>query len=186
MINKNDIIIHRLQPAELQLCQNYAKLAEIGGISQIRAGKSRSQELSTDQLIGQIGQYVGTCWLTGNQHQYQLSRWVANQYPYSGDGGTDILGANVDFKASRLSMSRPISEHHLLVRPAERKKNYLYILILVDLKNLLVYLVGWASEADLPQQVEIDGQFLGAYKLIAKNLNQLMPLRWFASSGLTT
>lgn len=179
MISKDDIITHRLAPWELALCKRHAQAAEIGGTSHIRTGEDRAKELSRDQLVGQIGQYVGTHWLTGGHHLYQISRWVANQYPYSGDGGTDIPGANIDFKASRLAMTRPISQHHLLVRPAERGPGRVYVLILVELTTSVAYLVGWAKDADLPSEVEQGGPFDGTHKLAAAELHPLPPLRWF-------
>lgn len=184
MIETQDIITVRLGKASLRLIEKHARLAEMGGVSRVRPDRQdRVDSLKTDQLVGQIGQYAGSKWMTGSAEPYRLSRWVANQNPDRGDGGSDILGSNIDFKASLVRRSdRSLLQYNLPVRPHERHGGWIYVLVLVtDLQpqvSAVANLMGWVMDEDLPEQPNANGVFRGAYVVPAKNLKPLPKFSW--------
>lgn len=154
----------------------HAGQAEIGGKSNVRKAKARADELANDQFVGQLGQVGLHMYLYGNLVHYEAGRWMQNQFPNVGDGGFDIPGALVDVKTSLVRTDLPLLEHRLPVRPKERHDNAVYILAL--LQSPYVNLIGWASDAELPDQPEFNGPFQGAYVLKAHELNPLMPIQY--------
>jgi hypothetical protein len=183
MIDENSIISMNLGKAEMSLIRRMARAAEVGGKSHIRKGSDRSDNLSIDQLVGQIGTYAGCKYLQGDIKDYRISRYYANKAPTVGDGGADVTGSNIDFKASAVrNSSKPLTTYKLLVRPRELHDSWVYILVLVsDItdKSATAHLIGWADTRMLPDNPENDGIFKGAYMLNAEDLNPLPPLRWW-------
>jgi hypothetical protein len=178
MLQKTDIVSYRLTNEELQLCCTNAKKAAINGYSHIRSKADRTLHLEQDQLIGQIGEYVGHMILFNSCDGYLKSRALANANPYQGDSGTDVIDQHVDFKTSRLSLrGLPISQHNLVVRPHEKHDNTTYILILVDSTMSRAYVVGYAHTSELPKDVNKTGIFQGAYVLPALSLNPITHLQ---------
>ncbi len=180
-ISKEDIVSVEVTKSELSLIGKMASAACIGGHSNIR-GNDRMATLGEDQLVGQIGTYVGTKYMLGSAHQYMIGRWYANQHPNQGDGGSDIPASNIDFKASlkRYPKKDPLT-YRLPVRPKERHEGWVYILILVDPiteNGTTAHLMGWASDDMLPVDPESDGPFEGAHLITATNLKPLMPIKW--------
>jgi len=178
----DDIIPWTIPPHEMPLIIRMARAACIGGSSNIR-GDNRMATLSEDQLVGQIGQYVGSLWLFGSTDSYVQARWIANQNPTVGDGGSDIIGANLDFKASRVrNKERDLLSYRLAVRPRERHTGWVYVLILVTKltrgEPVTAQMIGWAADAMLPVQPEISGVFQGAFTLPGHKLNPLPPIHW--------
>lgn len=133
-------------------------------------------------MVGQIGQYIGSLWLTGSDNDYLQSRFLANQNPEKGDGGSDILGLNVDFKASLMrNKSMDILSYRLPVRPRERHDDWIYVLVLVSsLKSssAVAHLVGWLFDEELPERPETRKPFDGAYVVRAKDLHPILPFNW--------
>jgi len=183
MIKSSDIITMHLRKPEMAIIRKMAQAAEVGGCSQIRKGSDRSDNLSVDQLVGQIGTYAGCKYLQGDIKDYRVSRYYANKAPTVGDGGADITGSNIDFKASAIrNSSKPMTTYKLLVRPRELHDGWVYILVLVsDLTDTsaTANLVGWASTQMLPKSPESEGIFKGAYMLQAEDLSPLPPFRWW-------
>lgn len=169
----------------MRIVERNSELASLGGVSQIRDRQDRQENLGIDQLVGQIGQYAGSRWLTGSSEQYRVSRWVANRNPELGDGGSDILASNIDFKASLVrNTSKSLLTYNLPVRQRERHTDWLYVLVLVTdvvpQKSAQAHLIGWATTDMLPEKPDDGGVFRGAYTIQAMNLNPLPPFRWMA------
>lgn len=182
-VTENDVITWRIHPVEMPLIVRMAKAACIGGRSNIRTDDERQATLNEDQLVGQIGQYIGSLWLFGNDVPYRQARWLANQNPTTGDGGSDLVGANLDFKASRVrNRGRDLLSYRLAVRPKERHEGWLYFLILVTHiakgEPVIAKMVGWAKESMLPEHPETDGVFSGAFTITARDLNPVPPIHW--------
>lgn len=187
MVNREQIVEMWLNVAEINYCVQQAKFAEIGGHSNIRSGEDRANKLGIDQLVGQIGQYALSIYLFGEPGQYYIQRMAANLQPTIGDQGQDILGLNVDCKTSLKRNNKDPLTYRLLVRPQERHANWCYILALVhpnDQKKILltepimIQLVGWASDGELPVDCEVSGPFKGAHILKAPHLNPLPNMMW--------
>lgn len=187
MIKREQVIEIQLGIDEVSYCSQQAKLAEIGGYSNIRLGDDRSGNLGIDQLIGQIGQYALSIYLFGEPSRYYIQRMSANLQPTVGDQGQDILGLNVDCKTSLKRNNQDPLTYRLLVRPQERHNNWCYILALVQpngdqkillTKPIMVQLVGWASDEELPVAREVSGPFKGAHVLRAPHLNPLPNMAW--------
>lgn len=175
-----------LDTYEAQYCKRMAKFAEIGGGSQVRTD-NRASSLTMDQIVGQLGQYALSIYLFGTPAQYYTQRMSANINPKIGDNGQDILGANLDVKTSLMRDSQYTASYRLAIRPKERHDGHVYYLALVkpngdsSLKMdepILVYIVGWASDNDLPDKPDDDGVFKGAYTLKADKLNVPAPIQW--------
>jgi hypothetical protein len=182
-VTEDNIITWRIHPNDMSLIVRMAKAACIGGQSQIRNGQERQDALTEDQIVGQIGQYVGSMWLFGTANEYKRARWIANQNPTSGDGGSDLLGANIDFKASRVRhRGKDLLSYRLPVRPKERHVGWVYVLILVTHmargEPVIAKMIGWAMESMLPQQPEMEGVFRGAYTIPARELHPIPPIHW--------
>ena len=172
-----------LSPAEVAFCREQARSAEIGGRSQVR-GADRQTALVEDQMVGQIGTYAGHKLLFGNAQLYRLSRYFANIYPMRGDGGSDVPGANIDFKASlRRSPDRPLIDYRLAVRPAERHAGMIYMLVVVEADYTHAHIVGWLAESALPAEPESAGVFAGAYVVKGGALNPVMPIHWWNNAA---
>lgn len=182
MIRMEDIISISISPAELAFCREQARAAEIGGRSAVR-GSDRGAALAEDQIVGQIGTYAGHKLLFGDARLYRLSRYFANIYPTRGDGGSDVPGANVDFKASLRRAERPLLDYRLAVRPAERHAGMVYVLVLVERGYSCAHIIGWLAESALPAEPETSGMFAGAFIVQARALNAAMPLRWWNAAA---
>lgn len=182
MISIEDIVTINISASEMSFVKKMALKAELGGQSSIRDREDRIKSLEIDQLVGQIGTYAGSKFLLGDTKDYRVSRWYANQNKWSGDAGSDITGANVDFKTSLVrKKERDILDYRLLVRPKEYHENWVYILNLVTSLNAdhaEVKIVGWASSRMLPP-IARDGLFAGAHVLSAKELNPIPPYCWW-------
>jgi hypothetical protein len=179
MITEDDIITISISASTLKTVTTRAQKACIGGSSQIRDDTSRKENLFEDQLIGQIGTFALSKYLLGNGMAYLQARYVAEKFPTRGDGGEDLIGLNIDIKATkhRYPEKSPL-DYHLAVRGRERHKEWIYIFALVDPDKISIKLIGWASDRDLPDQVEQSGPLRGAYCIKAKNLKPLMPIKW--------
>lgn len=165
---------------ELKVVLKNAMLAEMGGKSHIRSTVERGSHLSEDQLTGQIGQAAGCKWWTGSLVEYIQVRNKANADPWKGDGGQDLVGLNLDFKCSVMRNPNMNPAHYqLLVRPAERHKDWVYVQLLMppvpDLRELRhglsVLVAGWARDSELPAIPATFGKLTGAFTLAVENLH---------------
>lgn len=175
------VTIH-LTLEQTRLCWENARKASIGGTSRIRQSKDRKERLFEDQLVGQVGNCAGSVWWHGSDHDYRVTRDRANENPLQGDGGSDLTGLNVDFKTSLMRRSKNPLDYKLLVRPAERHSDWIYLLLLVPTievekikadSGLDVVLVGWLGDDELPEEPEGGGIFEGAYLVPAGKLHQI-------------
>lgn len=183
MINESDIIRMLLSGTEMRYIYKMARSAEIGGSSSVRDGAEREEFLSEDQIIGQIGTFAGHKYMFGNANDYRTTRWYANKYPTHGDTGSDVTGANIDFKTSLIRGMKPPLAYNMLVRPRERHERWVYYQFLVESyseKSATVLLLGWASTEMLPSKVADGGIFNGAYVLPVTLLNPLPALEWWS------
>jgi hypothetical protein len=181
-ITSEQVIKIPVQASVMPILRAHAVAASIGGRSNVRRNaEDRKATLSEDQLIGQIGQYVGSMYLHGHMLPYMIARWYANRMPNVGDMGSDLPGAAVDFKASLMRNSQNPLDYRLLVRPREKHPNWLYVLILVEplrKESTTAHVVGWATTDMLPPEPESGGPFYGAHMLKATALWPMPPIVW--------
>lgn len=163
----------------LRTAQRLGRAACIGGRSSVRDAEDRMDALEQDQIVGQLGQMALSLWKDGHLGEYLIQRAVANADPLRGDGGSDLVGSNVDVKASLMRSSDDPLSYRLPVRPAELHDGWVYVLALVDPMMTRVWLVGWATSEDLEGvRPAIDGPFLGARCIPAVRLRPLPPIDW--------
>jgi len=182
-ITLNDTIAVDLTAEQVRQARLRAQQAAFGGRSQIRNSERRQATVLEDNLVGQLGTLAWSLYHFGTDHYYNLTRFVANTYPYQGDGGYDSLGLTIDVKGSAIRSRLPLLNYHLLVRPGERHKGWVYVLALARLpedesKGTRVFLVGWINDAELPPQPETDGPFKGAFCVCASQLHPLPAFAW--------
>jgi hypothetical protein len=184
VIVENDIRIVTLQSWELSVVRSMTATWDYPGRSNIRGREDRAGTLGTDALVGQIGTYAGLKFLYGASclDKYLTGRWHANRRKFEGDGGSDVDALNLDFKASlRRDPSKPLLSYNLAVRPRERHDDWTYILAIVGSlagEQALVYILGWASTAMIPDTPAEDGPLAGAHLLHARELHPLPPFKW--------
>lgn len=175
-------------PREIKLCVENAGRAMIGGKSNIREEDERTKSIAMDQLIGQLGEFALSIYLTGNTTAYKIQRRAANNHPEYGDNGEDIFGLNIDVKTSAMRNSNNPLDYTLAVRPKEIHGKWCYVLALVHpngrnglsmVMPIRVRLVGWLTTEELPTAEDRHGTFKGAYTVRAINLHPLPNFRWF-------
>lgn len=175
-IERKDIIDFDIPQEDFNLLKINAEKAAIGGKSQIRKNQIRKEFLYEDQLVGQIANYAASVVLTKSSDGYKKAREIANNNPYHGDNGVDIVGLpNVDVKGSLMRRSADPLNYRLLVRPHERHKNWIYVLCLVSSDMNKCFVVGWIKDENLPQKT-YDGEIQalhGAFVVEAKKLNKI-------------
>jgi hypothetical protein len=66
-----------LTASEVALAKSHASLMELGGKS-FRDAESRKENLSTDQLIGALGEMAFSIYLTGSKQAWELTRRARN------------------------------------------------------------------------------------------------------------
>jgi hypothetical protein len=180
----------RLSAREIDTCRRYARGAEIGGHSNIRARDDRIAEIGVDQLVGQLGTLALSKWMLGTcqgHAEYAKGRESANRSPTAGDNGCDIIGCNVDVKSSLMRYrGRSPEEYNLLVRPRERHPFHVYVLALIEADldlppsewpEVTVHLMGWTTDEELPPG-GTDERFGNASVTPAYELHPLPPFRW--------
>jgi len=187
-INRSDVIDFEIPAQDFDLLKINAEKAAIGGKSQIRKNESRKNFLHEDQLVGQIANYAASVVLTKSSDGYKKAREIANNNPYKGDNGIDIIGLpNIDVKGSLMRRSVNPLDYRLLVRPHERHKNWIYILCLVPPTMNKCFIVGWIEDENLPEKT-YDGEIQslhGAYVVQAKNLKKISDLKFYKTPHLT-
>jgi len=149
--------------------------------SHIQGFEERLRKLGNDQLTGQLAQLAGTIYMTGSDQMYRIQRWQCMQTPDRGDGGFDIPGLCLDWKGSRLRPGLPPTNYVLPVRPNERKDNWIYALVVVDvIKDIEAscHIMGWCSDTELDGRIHTAGLFEGAYVVPYQDLHPLPQMRW--------
>ena len=181
-LTESDIVEYTLTYDQSVLIYKYAKSACIGGVSRIHTDpKERARRLLADNICGMTGNLFGNYHLDGNYDSFVASREQADRNPRMGDGGQDRIGCGLDFKCSFMRSSDKPLNYSMLVRPRERHPGWVYVQFLIGATELTyntkskVYLVGWAGEQDLPNQVEQSGTFEGAFRIPARQLRPINP-----------
>jgi hypothetical protein len=162
----------------------WARQAQIGGSSQIRAGDAREANLDDDQLTGQMCEAAVSKLLFGSLQPYCVSRWHAGHHRFSGDGGSDIPGTNIDVKGSLMRYTSDPLAYNLLVRPRERHPGIIYVHCLREAGKALVHVVGWIPEAGMtsvpvPEDTNLHRSLVGSYLTPPKELLPMPPIRWW-------
>lgn len=139
-------------------CRKYLPPTLIGGVSQIRNGNERTENLVLDNFIGHLGAAATDCYLTGNINRFVAAREKANLNPYQGDGGVDLIGTNIDVKTSAMRAGWD-HVYNLWIRNKEFHSEHCYVFVLIQIevaeavyandKDCLVYICGF-----------VDGQFI--------------------------
>lgn len=178
MLTLTDVVTLPLSAADVAVARRHTTHSSFGGRSAVRP--ERGDTCVADNLVGHLGQIALHWYLYGSLERYELGRWLQNQFPTTGDGGSDVPGLRLDVKTSLMRTQQPLLRHRLLVRPAERHPDTVYVLALVTkVEQLpLVHLVGWARDSMLPAEPAPTGVFQGAYVLPATELHPLMPLNY--------
>ena len=173
------MITYQLNKPRLDLARYFAKFACIGGVSRVRSGNSRQNNLKEDQMIGQIGELCLSLYYDNSLVGYISARKSKNKNPTLGDKGSDLPGILVDVKTSWKTPSRAFLDHRLAVRPDERHVNCIYILALTDINNIKIdesckcVFVGWLPDSGLPDKPHLSGEFRGAYLVNGSDLNPM-------------
>jgi len=184
MVKKEDVVKLILTKEQMDLCLHHARQCSLGGKSEVRQKEERQNYLSDDQIVGQVCTCGATIWLLGDAgvEKYNLTRAEQNLHPGVGDGGDDIPPFRIDVKGSMVrNINKDILSYNLLVRPLERHKNGIYVLALSIPPK--VVLIGWEFNNNLPEKVESEGIFKGAYRKIAKDLKPMIELKKHLNIG---
>lgn len=166
----------KLTVPEIDRVRLHARRAELGGKSQIR-GSDRRQTLAADQFTAQAGEAALSILLTGNIALYERTRARREQSPFSGDGGSDLIGYPIDVKTSRARYGWQ-RLYHLWIRPPEYHADTVYYFALMDReRDDVVIFAGWAVGRCIPLAAD------GRYTLRQDQLNG-MELIDFSQAGL--
>jgi hypothetical protein len=164
---------------EKEILKHAKSAHRVGGKSIIPDGQKSFIDRQQDDVIGQYGTAIGHQYWFGTDYFYQMTRFYNDLYLHSGDGGYDVPGAKIDFKASEIrNHDKPLLDYNLAIRPKERHKEWTYFLILINFVQRRGHIIGWATDEMLPDQPEADGIFKGAYIIKARELNPLPPVKW--------
>lgn len=162
MNTSSNIVAVEILPEEYEICYQNALLACPNFASRFQETRIRPE---TDKLVGQIGEAAGSKWFLGNEgfRLYQKTREHVNKNPHNGDGGTDLLGYKINFKTSMIRSAKPLDTYNLVLRPAERHDDVVYVQLLVtpDLKG--AFILGWLDEKNMTKKPVDHGIFKGAY-----------------------
>lgn len=187
-----EIITVRLSLEQISLARKHANRllnsrvmagAKAGGVSRIRPDEQRQEKLFQDACVGQLGQLGATLYLTGSDRAYVQSRDLADANPLKGDRGSDIPGYPIDIKSSFIKRYKDSHFWGLHVRPVERHPDNVYVLATVANElasfeeEIIVSLVGWAFEFDLPKTPVTEGLFAGAYRVDRYGLRAMYRLK---------
>ena len=158
----------------------------MGGHSAVRHDRTeRLASLGTDQLIGHLGNLAGCMWLYGKALGHYVFRTTQHDFGHRwdgrtgrGDGGSDIIGCNLDFKACEWSLigARPLDQVFLPVRPNERHDQWIYVLVLVEPRQDAAHIVGWVRDEDIGPEPNGTGVFEGAHVIAVPDLQAPLPL----------
>lgn len=133
----------------IEAMKPHIRASTLGGRSCVRLSGDRYDNLTLDQLVGHLGEYALSLYLTGSADLYFRTREQKDEHPEIGDGGSDLIGYPVDVKTSlwRYGNTRP-RDYTLFVRRAEAHPGICYVLALVQgaARGALVHLMGWADD----------------------------------------
>ncbi len=182
-MNKGRVITYTLTRDDLRIVGRFVDGACVGGMSNVRDKEQREGTLKEDQVTGLIGNYVLALWRDGHPGAFIESREAQDKTPTQGDGGQDLPGLNIDVKASCMRAGSDPLRYNLWVRPRERHQDHTYVLALIAAKGveeirhshmLTVYLVGWCTDKDLPDELDSKGR----HAVHASRLLPMPPMRY--------
>ncbi len=184
MIGEGHLIKWVLSAKTMEIMRGNAETKCLGLSSSVRRKKTRKndEELFEDQLIGCMCSYAGNYKMTGTAERY-FQHMESTGDSLTGDGGTDIAGARVDFKGTLI---RRIGKHplsfHLAIQPEEFHQDTLYVLALVvsyHEEMAFGWLVGmmeaWEIEIFSRPVPELFGE---AFAVKAPELHPVPKMRW--------
>lgn len=179
MVNQSQVITVVIYKREMEKVREEAKKAvdSIKGYRTIRDQRDKA-ELEKDIFIGLLGEYGGVKHLFGDTSLFFKGREKINKDPVAGDGGSDVLGANIDFKASAVPYNQSLLHLHLIVPEKEYRPETVYVFAGVDIKEdeAIVRLVGWEVGRDLKRG--IFQLYPDRYAKKLREINPLLPVRW--------
>lgn len=154
MILKGDMEYVTINPHDLEIVKRNAEAMCMGGKSNVRKGKDRMDNLSKDQMVGQIAEYCACLVLTGNPDAYFAKREIMNANPRSSDGGSDLHGIErLDIKGRGYESENFFYHRGMLVQPNEMRKGWRYVHCLVPRYKMDgCYVAGWAMDDDFPDK----------------------------------
>ena len=175
-----------LDEKNVDLTWEEAQLAAIGGRSQIFDDhKDRMKRILSDQFLGQAGSLAIHLYSFQSDvavKLYEKSREPFKINKFAGDNGMDIIDTPLDIKTSKVKKvsRKPILNYTLPIRPAEFKRDWVYVLGLIKTNEIrkktprqaIVNIVGWAS-SDMFGSIRTYGIFQNTYALDAHQLNPL-------------
>ena len=165
-------VMVRLSQEEYALAVAKGRTACIGGRSNIVQDKQeRDAALMDHQVTAMAGQIALSKYWAGSTEPFLVQRFFADLHKFSGDGGSDLPGTNVDIKTSRKTAG-DLWGYHLWVRAREYKPGTIYILGVFEPEALAVYLLGWCLGAALTQDAP------GRWGAVAQDLHPLPPAEW--------
>jgi hypothetical protein len=130
-----------------------------------------------DQLVAQLGHWAFCYWKDGHDQEYRRHRDLCNAYRFSGDGGSDVIGLNVDVKTSMMRRGDDPWRYHLIERKPQ--PGTVYVLALVPQSLEAVHVMGWQTGEQMERAGVVEsGPLSGCHCVPAWNLVKLPPFRW--------
>lgn len=167
---------------DLVLVKANARSCWLGGASHVRSS-DRTEWGEVDQLVGQLGEFALARFL-GDPDAYHRRRSEINKDPWKGDDGSDFPGLRIDVKTSFMRVrDRSPLQYTLVVRPAERHSENIYVLAVVTEmheESCMVKLVGYARDEEFGP-ARTNGVFAGAHCIPGWKLHDLGGLQEMSS-----
>ena len=180
MVSPEHIINWSVHEMQMPGLREHARMKCLGLGSKIRGMDFTDEQLFQDQLIGVTCTLVGIKAVTGSNELYYRHIGETGD-KWTGDGGTDIPGARVDFKGSLMRASDDPLNYSLLIRPREFHERTTYILILVKEigdEGAYGHIVGWMDSWEIAKMTEPDVRFGDALCIPARKLYPFPRFRW--------
>jgi hypothetical protein len=180
MVSIKHVINWSIPEMQMPGLREHAKMKCLGLGSKIRGMDFTDDQLFQDQIIGVACTLVGVKAVTGSNELYY--RHIADTGDkWTGDGGTDVPGARIDFKGSLMRYSDDPLRYNLLIRPKEFHPHTTYILILVKEigeNGARGHIVGWMDSWEIEEKTEPDRRFGDAFCIPARKLHPFPRFRW--------
>ena len=162
--------------------------------------EERKKKYPINNACGNSGELVINQWVDGRlqgMRGFNMERTLCNHYPKESDGGSDVLGFRLDVKTTYMQYFGTEGQSHLkkwlAVRPHERHEGNIYVLALIGRDKILfldastclpitrvvVDLVGWLRDEELPNYVVWYGDFKGAHIHRAQELHPMVEFPWW-------
>lgn len=191
MAKRLDIVVVELTREQISLCKENTKEAVEHGFSHFpshfRGKDDRQERIWSDQYTAQFCNAAFAIWLLGEEEGldlYHKTRLKVQENPTESDGGTDLLGYQIDVKGRwHWDDRRRIYKYELPIRPTYYPGTC-YVLAVADYgfravhhgwdALVTVHLNGWEVLENFPEEPETEGTFKGA-RLI-RSIGKLHPM----------